>query len=68
MRRNKRRTLKMEKGAKVYIVGGKHAGEEGTVKQIKAGSLESTKLVGIKSGSKEFQTTAKNVFKVGEDK
>jgi len=62
------KTLKMEKGANAYIVGGKHAGEEGTVQDIKTGSLESTKLVGIKSGSKEFQTTAKNVFIVGEDK
>lgn len=62
------RTLKFEKGAKVFIVGGKHAGKEGFVKGIKPGSMESKKLVVLKAGSREFQTTANNVFVVGEGK
>ncbi len=62
------KTLKMEKGAKAFIIGGKHAGEESIIQGIKPGSMESPKMVKLKAGSKEFQTTAKNVFVIGEEK
>jgi len=61
-------TLKFEKGAKIAIVGGKHAGTHGTVSEIKQGSMKSKSIIKIKSGSKEFETTAKNAFVVGEEK
>jgi len=61
------RTLKMEKGAKAFIIGGKHAGEKSVIREIKPGSLESPRLVKLKAGSKEFETTAENVFVTGEE-
>ncbi len=60
--------IKLEKGANVFITGGKHAGEESVVREVKRGSLESKKLVLLKSGKKEFQTTVENVFAVGGKK
>jgi len=61
-------TLKFEKGAKIAIIGGKHSGIYGTVSKIKPGSMKSKSIIKIKSGSKEFETTAENAFVVGEEK
>ncbi|MEM0359799.1 MAG: 30S ribosomal protein S4e [Candidatus Diapherotrites archaeon] len=64
--------FRFEKGAKVFIRGGKHAGQEGIIKEIIEGSTEQAlkpeKLVLVKSGSKEFQTNSKNIFVIGEAK
>ena len=62
------KTLKFGKGAKVFITGGKHAGEESVVKEVKPGTMKSAGLVTLKSGSREFQTTANNVFVVGGER
>jgi len=62
------KTLKFGKGSKVFITGGKHAGEESVIKEIKPGTMKSAGLVTLKSGSREFQTTTNNVFVVGSEK
>lgn len=60
--------LKFKKGARVVITGGKHAGEQSIVKEIKPATMESPELVILKAGSREFQTTSNNVFVIGEEK
>jgi small subunit ribosomal protein S4e len=66
------KTFKFEKGARAFIRGGKHAGMEGTIKEIKENkeeeAIKSEKLVVIKVGSMELQTNAENVFIMGEEK
>jgi len=60
------KVLKMRTGAKVYIIGGSHAGEQGVVKEIKPGTEKAPAMVTIKTTNKEFQTTINNVFVIGE--
>lgn len=60
------RVLKMKAGAKVYIIGGNHAGEQGIVKEIREGTEKAPAVVTIKATNKEFQTTINNVFVIGE--
>jgi small subunit ribosomal protein S4e len=66
------KAFKFEKGARAFIMGGKHAGQEGTIKEIKESrkeeAIKSEKLVVIKVGSMELQTNAENVFIMGEEK
>jgi small subunit ribosomal protein S4e len=56
------------KGKLVYIVGGEHAGEIAKVKEVIAGTMKRPKLVSLEEKEHSFQTTAGNVFVVGESK
>ncbi len=60
------KVLKMKEGAKVYIIGGSHAGEQGIVKEILPGSERRPKMITVKAGAKEFQTPIEYAFVIGE--
>jgi len=57
---------KMEPNAVVYIIGGPHISKQAVVKEIKAGSEKSPKVVVLKQDNKEFETTIDNVIVVGK--
>lgn len=52
---------KMEVGAKVYITAGPHVSRQAVISSIKPSTAKSGKVVVIKQGSNEFETTVKNV-------
>ncbi|MCX8190367.1 MAG: S4 domain-containing protein [Candidatus Diapherotrites archaeon] len=52
---------KMEVGAKVYIIAGPHVSKQAIITSIKPGTAKSSRVVIIKQGQNEFETTAKNV-------
>jgi small subunit ribosomal protein S4e len=60
--------LKEKKGNLAYVTGGKHAGEIAEITEIIKGSVNRYKTIKLKSKEKEFKTTEKNVFVVGEKK
>jgi small subunit ribosomal protein S4e len=55
-------TLKLEKGALVYLTGGAHIGFVGTVEDL------GTKKIHIKTEDKIFETARRYAFVVGKDK
>ncbi len=59
------RSLSFGKGAKAYIIGGKHAGKRAEITEVRKGEINKPKLVLLKEGKKEFLTTAEKVFVVG---
>ncbi len=54
--------FKFEKGSYVYIITGKHAGEHGTIIEIK------DKQVFVKTKNGEFETPQSSVFMIGKEK
>jgi small subunit ribosomal protein S4e len=52
----------LEKGRKVFLIGGKHIGKTGTIVSVKKGNMIKKELVKLKIDDKEFETTEKNVF------
>jgi len=61
-------SLKLEKGAAVYLIGGKHIGYIGKVKDIiAANGLQKSKIV-LDIAGKEFETLKEYAFVVGKEK
>lgn len=52
----------LEKGRKVFLIGGKHIGKTGIIVAVKKGNMIKKELVKLKIDDKEFETTEKNVF------
>jgi len=52
----------IEKGRKVFLIGGKHIGQHGIIIDITKGNMIKKELVKIKIEDKEFETTEKNIF------
>lgn len=52
----------LEKGRKVFLIGGKHVGKTGTIVSVTKGNMIKKELVKLKIDDKEFETTEKNVF------
>ncbi len=52
----------LEKGRKVFLIGGKHVGRSGTIISVTKGSMIKKELIKLKIDNKEFETTEKNVF------
>jgi len=59
------KTLAFAKGAKAYIIGGKHAGKKAEIVEVREGEINKPRLVLLKEDKKEFLTTADKVFVVG---
>ena len=60
------KVIKMESGAKAYIIGGSHIAQQATIKEIKPGSEKKPRMVILKRDAKEFETTIDNVMVIGE--
>ncbi|MEK6973066.1 MAG: KOW motif-containing protein [archaeon] len=54
--------LPLEEGKNVYVMGGTHAGHQGIIKSIKAGSQNKPKLITIESEGKNIETLASNII------
>lgn len=54
--------LPLEEGKNVYVMGGTHAGQQGIIKSIKAGSQNKPKLITIESEGKNIETLASNII------
>lgn len=54
--------IELKKGKKAYIIAGRHAGEEGTVKEISAGKMNIPSIVSLQGKETEFKTVAKNIM------
>ncbi len=61
------KTIRLEKGALAYIVGGGHTGELAKIEEIMKGTITRPPLVRL-TGETEFLTSKENVFAVGKDK
>jgi len=57
-----------KKGSLAYIIGGSHSGETAEIDEIIEGTINRNKTVKLKTKEKEFKTTEKNVFIIGEKK
>ncbi|VVB76804.1 30S ribosomal protein S4e [uncultured archaeon] len=60
-----KKTLKFEKGAKCFVIGGTHASETGTIKEISKGSAVRSSIVKVENGENTFETLVDNVIVVG---
>jgi small subunit ribosomal protein S4e len=60
--------LPLQANAKVYITSGSHSGETAEIVEIIPGTARREKIVKLKSGDKEFETTAANICVVGDKK
>ncbi len=58
--------VKFTKGAKCYVIKGKHASESGVIKNIAEGSATRSPTVEIDSGKGTFQTLLENIMVTGE--
>lgn len=58
-----KKVLPMKKGAKAAVIGGKHAGKEGKIKEIKEGTVTRNPLVEFEEG---FSTKKENIFVIGD--
>ncbi len=58
-------TLKLAPGAKVFMTGGSHVGETGTIKAVEVKKSSQANLVELEEG---FSTTIDNVFVIGSQK
>lgn len=61
-------TLKLEKGATVYMMGGKKVGTTGKIESIAASTSTQRGRITMKIGSETFETIKDYAFVVGEDK
>ncbi len=57
-----------KKGNLAYVTGGKHSGQTAEIQEIIPGTINRYKTVKLKTKEKEFKTTERNVFVVGEKK
>ena len=60
--------ITLKEGALAYIVAGTHSGEKASVLEIIPGTVTREKIVKLKAEKKEFETTAKYVFVIGDKK
>lgn len=58
--------IKFSKGAKCYVIKGKHASESGEIKSITEGTATRSPTVEIDSGKGTFQTLLDNIMVTGE--
>jgi small subunit ribosomal protein S4e len=58
---------KLEKGSFVYITGGSHAGETGTVEELIPGTGKKESLVVVKTKERKMETPKDYVFVMGKD-
>ncbi len=61
-------SLKLEKGAAVYMLGGKNMGTVGTVESIKEGTATQKGMITVKTKKETFETRKDYAFVVGKDK
>lgn len=66
--RKEKTLLKLEKGATVYLTGGKRIGTIGKIEAIKIGTGIQKGMVTIKAGKETFETRTIHAFVVGKDK
>lgn len=60
--------FKLEEGSTAYIIGGKHAGETGKIKEVQEGTRTRRPLVVLERDGETFTTTKEYAFVVGKDK
>ena len=60
--------IPMKPGVKVYIISGSHSGEKAEVIEVIPSTARRERIVKLKEGNKEFETTASNIFVTGESK
>tara|TARA_Y100000310_G_scaffold280104_1_gene299614 strand:- start:150 stop:818 length:669 start_codon:yes stop_codon:yes gene_type:complete len=58
--------LKFEKGQKVFLIGGKHIGSQGSIENIKEDS-KNKEVVLIKTDKESFETSKEYTFVIGEN-
>ncbi len=58
--------VKFSKGAKCYVIKGKHASESGVIKAVTEGTATRSPTVEIDSGKGTFQTLLENIMVTGE--
>ncbi len=61
------KVIKLEPNVRAVVIAGKHAGEQGIVKEIKPGSETKPRMVVLKTGTKEFEAKIENVMAVGDE-
>ena len=52
----------------MLLIAGKHVGKTAKVAEIIPGTLKKERILQLKSGSEEFQTTEKNILVIGKEK
>ena len=52
----------LEKGRKVFLIGGKYIGQSGTIVGLTKGNMIKRELIKLKIDDREFETTEKNIF------
>ncbi len=60
------KVIRMEEGAKCYVLNGAHASESGTIKGIKPGSALRSPIVEIEGSSGSFETSMENIIAVSK--
>jgi small subunit ribosomal protein S4e len=60
--------IPIKTGVKVYIISGSHSGEKAEIVEIIPGTARRERIVKLREGEKEFETTASNIFAIGEKK
>ncbi|MDP2666750.1 MAG: S4 domain-containing protein [Candidatus Diapherotrites archaeon] len=58
--------LPLQKGSRVFIIGGTHVGEVAKVEEIVPGTMKRKKLVNLAEGKEKFQTTIRNIMVIDE--
>ena len=66
--RKEKAVLKLEKGATVYLTGGKKIGTTGKVEAIKEGTGAQKSTITIKAEKETFETRTAYAFVVGKEK
>lgn len=61
-------TLPLAAGSTVLLLGGKHVGRTATIESMVDSTWHKPKLLTLKNGKSEFQTTAGNVIVIGNPK
>jgi small subunit ribosomal protein S4e len=58
----------LEQGGLAYVIGGKHAGKTGTIKEIQKGTMTRRPLVMLEKDGETFTTPKEYTFVVGREK
>ncbi len=58
--------FKLEKGQKVFLIGGKHIGSQGVIEEIKQKGSNNKKTVVIKAGQNRFETSKDYAYVIGD--
>ncbi len=60
--------IPMKEGCAIYVIGGKHTGATGKIKEIIPGTMTRKPQITIESEGKEYTTLKSYVFVIGEEK